>query len=118
MSYSGGAEYPAVTAGSGGPRRVRVPSKNATYSFVVDNVTYESRFTGMGFASWTLWPFGDMQWEIDAASDREVSVYYIGFLPQVSVLHRGLDILGIIILLMAGVTLIRFSKWLDSHTHA
>jgi hypothetical protein len=116
--YSGGAAYPVITPGAGNGAPIRVPRQDVTYEYTVEGVTYRSGWVGMGVASWTLWPLGKMQWEIDASSQNSIRVYYYQLYPQIAVVHRGIDILGLATLLFVGIGLIRFSIWLDSHVAA
>lgn len=114
-AYSGGASYPVTMAGAGSTSPIRVPHPVVTYEYTVAGVLYTSTRMGMGVAAWTLWPFGKMQWEIEASNQNSIGVYYYQYYPQIAVLHRRIDILGVATLLAVGLVLIRFSIWLDSH---
>ena len=91
------------------------PQMFVTYQYEVEEKTYKSHTIGMGIRHWTLWPFGKMRWEKAAEFGRPLVVYYSTSFHSISVLHKGFDVLVVIFLSVSGWSLVRFSRWLDSH---
>lgn len=89
-----------------------------TYRYRVEGKPMTATRIGMGLAPWTLWPFGPMRWERQARSGAELTVYHATGLPGVSVLHRGIDVVSIVILAAVGILLLTFSAWLARHHQA
>lgn len=86
-----------------------------SYSYRAEGERMEGTRIGMGLAPWTLSPFGPMPWERYARPGSALTVYHAPGLPSVSVLHRGPDVVSIAILAMVGISLLKFSAWLERH---
>jgi len=88
---------------------------DVTYRYRVEDKRMTATRIGMGLAPWTLSPFGPMRWERHARTGAELTVYHAAGLPGVSVLHRGIDVVSIVILAVVGISLLKFSAWLARH---
>tara|TARA_Y100001933_G_scaffold263100_1_gene323299 strand:+ start:882 stop:1460 length:579 start_codon:yes stop_codon:yes gene_type:complete len=88
-----------------------------TYRYRAEGNQMTGTRIGMGLAPWTLSPFGQMRWERYARTGAELTVYHAPGLPGISVLHRGLDVVSIVILAVVGISLLKFSAWLARHQH-
>ena len=96
-------------------RPSQTTSVAVSYSYRVEGKRLEGSRIGMGLAPWTLSPLGPMGWEQNARPGTAVTVYHPPFLPSVSVLHRGIDVVSIAVLVLVGIALIKFSAWLQRH---
>ena len=89
-----------------------VDGVHVVYRYRVDGRDYHGTRIGMGLWPWSLSPFSKMQWEQRAAAGWPVIVYHAPGRPRIAVLHRGIDPVVTLALLLAGFGLLKFSAWM------
>ena len=85
----------------------QVPAERIEYSYVVEGEDYTSRRIAMGFRNWTISPLSKMEWEIDIAAHKPLTVFYLTSLPSYSILHKGFDVVSTFVLLLVGYGLLK-----------
>lgn len=88
------------------------------YRYRVGETSYRAERIGMGLWPWSLSPFEEMEWERRAAADWPVIVYHSNRWPEVAVLHRGIDPVVISVLVVIGLGIRRFSRWMETAARA
>ncbi|NKI35596.1 DUF3592 domain-containing protein [Wenzhouxiangella sp. XN79A] len=108
-------DYPGIPLVARGQRSV--PTLFVNYRYTVDGRRYESSRVGMGFRSWSLSPFSLMDWERDLESlPANVEVWHSPAIPEISVLHRGPDVVLTISFAFMGLTFLSLSNWIGRHS--
>ena len=104
--------------GAGRNTRSVIPPDRVRYSYLVNNVPFESSSIGMGFRHWTLTPLHRMKWEEKARIGSELTIYYFSPYPAISVLYRGIDVVVTATFVLLGFGLRYVSQWLGLESAA